>query len=110
MGCRKENIDKRVKLWRLREEGKEEYFKYVFVYAQSPGVSQEAASIVKPNASNSPSSHSSAIHTIGTKRGRNKGMKQHCLGLCIIFCQVQFVLASSHFQEIWLEIHVQREW
>ncbi len=44
----------------------EEYFKYVFVYVLSLGGSREATCIVKPNASNSPSSHSSAIHTIGT--------------------------------------------
>lgn len=30
-------------------------------------------------------------------------MKHRCLGLCIIFCQVQFVLASSHIQEIWVQ-------
>lgn len=44
----------------------EEYFKYVFVYALGPGGSREATCIVKPNASNSPSSHSSAIYTVGT--------------------------------------------
>lgn len=81
----------------------EEYFKYVFVYVLSLVGSLEDTFIIYPNASNSPLSHLLETHTISTLRGRNKEIKLCCLGLCLIFCQVQFVLACSQIQLTWAQ-------
>lgn len=53
----------------------EDAFKYVFVYSFSLCGSQEATWFVKPNTSNSSSSHSPIIHRIGTQREREREIK-----------------------------------